>query len=268
MHCGACGARRAGRDEAAQLQPFAAPLPALQAAMPSLCRSASAAWSARLRSGRQSRSWGSTTPISRKCCSRCAAPCCPVFEAWGVGSEGRQQQGVGVQAVCLAARILLGRCQPNPFCEGGPASLSETVLLPLVPPWQGKKSRAQFTNWLCYELSGACRHKPPPLPKVGLQGRCQLAPGATHQGSRANYGPVQLFGACRTHAYSAMLLTLPGRTYMYAAWHRPIIAIHLHPLPQDRAPGPAFQPQREGEQNLERMVGEMQVNAPAFARSV
>ncbi|PSC76362.1 DUF3456 domain [Micractinium conductrix] len=29
----------------------------------------------------------------------------------------------------------------------------------------GKKSRAQFNNWLCYELTGGCRSKPPPLPK-------------------------------------------------------------------------------------------------------
>ncbi|KAL4423180.1 hypothetical protein ABPG77_000313 [Micractinium sp. CCAP 211/92] len=28
-----------------------------------------------------------------------------------------------------------------------------------------RKTRAQFSNWLCYELSGACRSKPPPLPR-------------------------------------------------------------------------------------------------------
>lgn len=30
---------------------------------------------------------------------------------------------------------------------------------------QGKQNRAQFTNWLCYEASGVCKSKPPPLPK-------------------------------------------------------------------------------------------------------
>ncbi|KAL4458892.1 hypothetical protein ABPG75_013757 [Micractinium tetrahymenae] len=55
----------------------------------------------------------------------------------------------------------------------------------------GRKTRAQFNNWLCYELSGVCRAKPPPLPK-------------------------------------------------------------------DREPGPPFSPQREDDQNLERMMGQMQ----------
>lgn len=31
--------------------------------------------------------------------------------------------------------------------------------------WQGKQNRAQFANWLCYELSGACKSKAPALPK-------------------------------------------------------------------------------------------------------
>ncbi|BDA49948.1 hypothetical protein COCOBI_15-0760 [Coccomyxa sp. Obi] len=31
--------------------------------------------------------------------------------------------------------------------------------------WQDKMSRAQFSNWLCYELTKACASKPPPLPK-------------------------------------------------------------------------------------------------------
>lgn len=26
-------------------------------------------------------------------------------------------------------------------------------------------TRAQFSNWLCYELTKACAQKPPPLPK-------------------------------------------------------------------------------------------------------
>ena len=30
---------------------------------------------------------------------------------------------------------------------------------------QGTQNRAQFTNWLCYELSAVCKSKPPPLPK-------------------------------------------------------------------------------------------------------
>ena len=30
---------------------------------------------------------------------------------------------------------------------------------------QGKQNRAQFSNWLCYELSALCKSKPPPLPK-------------------------------------------------------------------------------------------------------
>ena len=30
---------------------------------------------------------------------------------------------------------------------------------------QGKLSRAQFSNWLCYDLTDACAVKPPPLPK-------------------------------------------------------------------------------------------------------
>ena len=29
---------------------------------------------------------------------------------------------------------------------------------------QAKQTRAQFSNWLCYEASGACAAKPPPLP--------------------------------------------------------------------------------------------------------
>ncbi|GAB4821675.1 hypothetical protein N2152v2_008721 [Parachlorella kessleri] len=29
----------------------------------------------------------------------------------------------------------------------------------------GKKSRAKFSNWLCYELTSSCKSKPPPLPK-------------------------------------------------------------------------------------------------------
>ena len=38
-----------------------------------------------------------------------------------------------------------------------------------MPNWharlQGKQNRAQFTNWLCHEVSGVCKSKPPPLPK-------------------------------------------------------------------------------------------------------
>ena len=30
---------------------------------------------------------------------------------------------------------------------------------------QGKQNRAQFSNWLCYEASGLCKSKPPPLAK-------------------------------------------------------------------------------------------------------
>lgn len=30
---------------------------------------------------------------------------------------------------------------------------------------QGSQNRAQFSNWLCYELSGVCKTKPPPLAK-------------------------------------------------------------------------------------------------------
>lgn len=42
---------------------------------------------------------------------------------------------------------------------------------------QGKKNRAQFYNWLCYELTGVCKSKPPSLPKVGwgAAGLCQEA---------------------------------------------------------------------------------------------
>ena len=29
---------------------------------------------------------------------------------------------------------------------------------------QAKQTRSQFSNWLCYEASGACAAKPPPLP--------------------------------------------------------------------------------------------------------
>ena len=35
---------------------------------------------------------------------------------------------------------------------------------------QGKQNRAQFTNWLCYELSGVCKSKAPPLPKDRKRG--------------------------------------------------------------------------------------------------
>ena len=30
---------------------------------------------------------------------------------------------------------------------------------------QGKQTRAQFSNWLCYEAFKACTKKPPPMPK-------------------------------------------------------------------------------------------------------
>lgn len=30
---------------------------------------------------------------------------------------------------------------------------------------QGKQSRSQFSNWLCYEATSTCKSKPPPLPK-------------------------------------------------------------------------------------------------------
>lgn len=36
---------------------------------------------------------------------------------------------------------------------------------------QGKLGRAQFSNWLCYELTGACTKKPPPLPKDRAPGQ-------------------------------------------------------------------------------------------------
>jgi len=29
---------------------------------------------------------------------------------------------------------------------------------------QARQTRAQFSNWLCHEASGACKAKPPPLP--------------------------------------------------------------------------------------------------------
>lgn len=41
-----------------------------------------------------------------------------------------------------------------------------THLLVPVPIPQGKKTRAQFNNWLCYEETQVCKYKPPPLPKV------------------------------------------------------------------------------------------------------
>jgi hypothetical protein len=49
---------------------------------------------------------------------------------------------------------------------------------------QGKKTRAQFNNWLCYELTGVCKHKPPPLPKVLELSRC-----VTHCGAWAQSWP-------------------------------------------------------------------------------
>ena len=32
---------------------------------------------------------------------------------------------------------------------------------------QGSQSRAQFSNWLCYELTPSCKKKPPPCPRTG-----------------------------------------------------------------------------------------------------
>ena len=44
--------------------------------------------------------------------------------------------------------------------------------LEFSPPFeaavQGSQSRAQFSNWLCYELTPSCKKKPPPLPKDRL----------------------------------------------------------------------------------------------------
>ncbi|EIE23021.1 hypothetical protein COCSUDRAFT_6458, partial [Coccomyxa subellipsoidea C-169] len=37
--------------------------------------------------------------------------------------------------------------------------------------WQGKMSRSQFSNWLCYDVTGACKQKPPPLPKDRAPGQ-------------------------------------------------------------------------------------------------
>ena len=122
---------------------------------------------------------------------------------------------------------------------------------------QGKKSRAQFSNWLCYELSGACKHKPPPLPKarqIAATRGLALIPGSLplHHACR-----LSLLGPCAAclHAKRFVFLCLALLTLL----SRSAPATHL----QDRAPGPAFQPQREGEQNLERMVGDMQVSWPA-----
>ncbi len=32
-------------------------------------------------------------------------------------------------------------------------------------------SRSQFSNWLCYDVTGACKQKPPPLPKDRAPGQ-------------------------------------------------------------------------------------------------
>ena len=39
------------------------------------------------------------------------------------------------------------------------------LLFTAAGPWQGKTSRAQFSNWLCYEATSTCTQKPPGLPK-------------------------------------------------------------------------------------------------------
>ena len=41
----------------------------------------------------------------------------------------------------------------------------ELLLKDLGVAVQGSQSRAQFSNWLCYELTPSCKKKPPPLPK-------------------------------------------------------------------------------------------------------
>lgn len=54
-----------------------------------------------------------------------------------------------------------------------PGNARRVVNCTLAPWLQGKKSRAQFSNWLCYELTSSCKTKPPPLPKVRLPGGAQ-----------------------------------------------------------------------------------------------
>ncbi|PRW59626.1 CURVATURE THYLAKOID chloroplastic-like isoform B [Chlorella sorokiniana] len=60
----------------------------------------------------------------------------------------------------------------------------------------GKKSRAQFSNWLCYELSSACKHKPPPLPKARMQTAiacsARLAPTAARVQQRKSLNGARL----------------------------------------------------------------------------
>lgn len=106
---------------------------------------------------------------------------------------------------------------------------------------QGKKNRAQFTNWLCYEETGVCKKKPPALPKV-------------------------LCSPCGPAAYHLLDLYAPMLRCM-----APAAALSCQAPPsacrfvQGRSPGPSFQPMKAGDQNMERMLGEMQVRALVLA---
>ena len=112
---------------------------------------------------------------------------------------------------------------------------------------QGKKSRAQFNNWLCYELTGGCRSKPPPLPKVGdLQGIL-----VRHVRAAARSPVCSCHERCACWQASCCSCVRAGCACL-----------------QDRTPGPPFEPKQEGDQNLDAMLGGLAVGAAAAGRHV
>ena len=143
------------------------------------------------------------TPTSPRSCGRCAVnmplcvkcylykgACCKVFG--GADSLADTGMGKGCPKSCENCRDLL--CQTSPYgvysCMGAFANFMPCVAghirslgkyrqnccwtlmhAPthhsnnLEAAMQGSQSRAQFSNWLCYELTPSCKKKPPPLPK-------------------------------------------------------------------------------------------------------
>ena len=183
--------------------------------------------------------------------------------AAGQGSTGRSGNGswqplLPVSCGRRHAYVATGSGEePGEMCRAGHACWPPACRLDFPLPahgmhaviLQGKKNRAQFNNWLCYELTGVCKSKPPPLPKVGAR-REESHTWGQRLGTLHPAVAPKCIPATQRRQLPPPSLAMHAVTPMLCA---------LCPALQGRTPGPAFQPKGEGDADLDRVMGQMQV---------
>ena len=198
----------------------------------SASRRVCAAWSARLWNGLRRRSWGSMIPTLRKCCSR-----------WGAAA--RVFGPLGYHG-CLALSAHASHSHTT-------AHVHRRCALGLFNT-QGKKTRAQFSNWLCYELTGVCKRKPPPLPKVrqiaAARGLVLISDSFLlhHVGCSEPAWPLR-FPTCMPRTLVSLRLAL------LVSSHALHLSLHLSHTRRTGRPAPPSSPSRRASRTLSAWLG-------------